>query len=441
MSKGYFRLLVGLLLTVSSAVAQERSNPGSNPSGEPGAMPQMDMGEVHAATSFLLMQSTGTSQQPEAWPMPMAMSPVRSWRLMWMGQGFLAATQQSGPRGKDKIYSLNWGMLSAAKPIGEGSLMLRSMLSLEPATVTDRVYPLLFQTGEAAFGQPIVDGQHPHDLFMELSVQYARPVGETAMLNFYYAPIGDPALGPTAFPHRASAIEMPQAALSHHWQDSSHIANNVLTAGISLGRARIEVSGFHGMEPDEGRWNIDYGAMDSWSARFSLYPSSNWKAQVSAGRLNQPEPFHEDDVVRYTASLHNILPRGNGNSWATSFIWGRNYQTLAGESTNAFLAETVLPVGEKNFVTGRVEWGQRDELFADDHELEEHLEHEAGSLAFAVTALTAGYTRDVMTDGKFQVGVGANISGYWIEDALKPYYGKHPWGVTFFARIRLRERP
>ncbi len=441
MSKGYIRLLVGLVLTVNPAIAQERPNPGSNQTGQHDAMPHMGMAEVHAATSFLLMQGTGTSQQPEAWPMPMVMSQFRGWSLMWMGQGFLAATQQSAPRGKDKIYALNWGMLGAAKPIGDGSLMLRSMLSLEPATVTDRVYPLLFQTGEAAFGQPIVDGQHPHDLFMELSVQYAHPVGETAMLNVYYAPIGDPALGPTAFPHRASAMEMPQAVLSHHWQDSTHIANNVLTGGISLDTVRIEVSGFHGMEPDEGRWNIDYGAMDSWSARFSLFPSSNWMAQVSAGRLNQPEQFHENDVVRYTASLHHILPRGNGNSQATSLVWGRNRKLLAGESTNAVLAETVLPLGERNFVTGRVEWSQRDELFADDHELEEHLEHEAGSRAFAVTTLTAGYTRDVMTDGYFQVGIGANISGYWIEDALKPYYGDHPWGVTFFVRIRLRERP
>ena len=440
MSKGSIRLLVGLVLAATPAIAQEHPNPGANQTSQHGSMPHMDMGEAHAATSFLMMQGTGTSQEPGAWPMPMVMSEFRDWRLMWMGQGFVAATQQSGPRGKDKIYSLNWGMLGAAKAIGDGSFMFRSMLSLEPATVTHRVYPLLFASGEAAFGQPIIDGQHPHDFFMELAVQYARPVGETAMLNVYYAPIGDPALGPTAFPHRASAMETPQAVLSHHWQDSTHIANNVLTAGIQLDTVRFEVSGFHGMEPDEGRWNIDYGAMDSWSARFSLFPSSNWKAQVSAGRLNQPEQFHDDDIVRYTASLHHILPRGNGNSWATSLVWGRNHKLPAGDSTNAVLAETVFPVGERNFLTGRMEWSQRDELFAGGHESEEHSEHDEGPRAFAVTALTAGYSRDVMTDGYLQVGVGANISGYWIEDALKPYYGDCPWGATFFMRIRFRER-
>jgi hypothetical protein len=154
------------------------------------------------------------------------------WRLMWMGQAFIVDTQQSGPRGGDKLYSVNWGMLGAVHKLGRGSFMLRSMLSLEPATVTDRRYPLLFQTGETAYGTPLVDAQHPHDFVMELSVQYAHPLGEKEIWNVYYALVGDPALGPVAFPHRASALEIPQATIGHHWQDSTHIANNVLT-GVS----------------------------------------------------------------------------------------------------------------------------------------------------------------------------------------------------------------
>src|SRR5688500_5508318 len=198
----------------------------------------MDHSTLNPAGMFLMGQSSGTAFQPSAWPMPMLMNHIGSWNLMWMGQAFLVGTQQSGPRGGDKFYSANWGMLGAVRKVGRGSLMLRSMLSLDPATVTDRQYPLLFQTGESAFGRPIVDWQHPHEFLMELSAHYAHPVGEKGMVNFYYAPVGDVALGPVAFPHRASAMELPQATLAHHWQDSTHIANNVVTGGFSWDKLR-----------------------------------------------------------------------------------------------------------------------------------------------------------------------------------------------------------
>jgi hypothetical protein len=402
----------------------------------PGGAP-MNMAPGNAATSFLLGQSSGTAFQPKNWPMPMLMSRAGSWNLMWMGQGFVAATQQGGPRGADKIYSANWGMLSAAHTLGGGAIMFRSMISLEPVTVRGRSYPLLFQSGETAYGKPVVDGQHPHDMFMELSAQYAHSVkslGESGMFNAYYAAMGDPAMGPVAFPHRASAMEIPQAALSHHWQDSTHIATNVLTAGIGNRWMRVEASGFHGREPDENRWNINKGAMDSWSSRISLFPTGNWSGQLSLGRFKNPEATHAGDVVRTTASLHHVAPRGNGNSIATSVIWGRNYKTAEQHAVHAILAETVVPFRRRNFVTGRFEWSQRDELgVAGDHDDASH-----GARAFQVAAFTAGYTRDLWLTRNGQVGVGANLTTYATAHDLEPAYGAHPVGVTVFIRLRLR---
>lgn len=398
----------------------------------------MDHAGLNTAGSFLMGQSSGTAFQPLSWPMPMLMNRVGGWNLMWMGQAFVVATQQSGPRGGDKVYSANWGMLGAVHRLGRGSIMLRSMVSLDPLTVTSRQYPLLFQTGESAYDRPIVDGQHPHELWMELSVQYARPVGEKGMLNFYYAPVGDAALGPVAFPHRASAIELPQATLSHHWQDSTHIANNVLTAGFSWDKLRLEASTFRGKEPNENRWNIDMGKMDSWSTRLSVFPAKNWLAQVSGGRLKQPEQFHDDDIKRVTASIHHIRPRSNGNYWASSVIWARNYKTIEKNATNAILAETVVPVRRKNFVTGRFEWTQRDELFEYDHDLAHDVEERAGKSAFNVSSLTVGYTRDVELVRNVQSGIGVNVSAYAIDSALKPFYGNRPWGVNVFVRFRLK---
>ncbi|MFL6415693.1 MAG: hypothetical protein ACJ74Y_08495 [Bryobacteraceae bacterium] len=403
-------------------------------------MPGMDGRDgMNSAGHLLMSETSGTALQPSAWPMPMLMNQVGDWHLMWMGQAFVVDTQQSGSlRAGDKLYSTNWGMLGAVHQLGGGSVMLRGMLSLEPATVTNRSYPLLFQTGETAFGKPIVDGQHPHDLFMELSVQYAHSLGENATWNVYYAPVGEPALGPVAYPHRASAMELPQAALGHHWQDSSHIANNVLTAGVGYEKVRVEASGFYGREPNENRWNIDYGRLNSWSTRVSVFPTKNWSAQASVGRLRDPEQTHPGDVVRTTASIHYVRPAMKTNWWATSFIWGQDHKVADSLTVNAVLAETVIPIRRKNFITGRYEWSQRDELFENDHALGELLQARTGQSAFKVNAWTVGYTRDVATMKTLQSGLGFNVTTYAMDDILKPYYGSHPWGINIFARFRLK---
>ncbi len=389
------------------------------------------------STQYLLGLSSGTSVNPASWAMPMLMQTTGGWNLMWMGQAFIVNTQQSGPRGDDGFYSTNWGMLAATHRLGRGSLMLRGMASLEPLTVSNRRYPLLFQSGEAAYGKSIVDGQHPHDLVMELSVHYARPVHDKTIVHLYYAPVGDVALGPVAYPHRASAMEIPQAALGHHWQDSTHIANNVFTAGVQYGKVRLEASGFRGREPNENRWNIDMGAMDSWASRLTWQPGPNWVAQVSAGRLRQPEELHPGDVVRSTASLQYTRPVPGTQGWSTSFVWGQNYKTDGQYRTNSILAETVVPIRRKNRLTGRFEWSQRDELFENNHDVEHELFEKTGKRAFGVAAFTAGYTRELASVHAVHMAAGFNVSAYAIASELRPYYGSTPKAASIFLRFRL----
>jgi hypothetical protein len=207
--------------------------------------------------------TSGTSAEPNSTPIPMLMTMKGEWMLMFHGEAFLNVLQQSGPRGSDKSFSTNWLMLMAQRQLGPGTFTVRTMLSFEPGTVTERFYPELFQQGETAFGKPIVDGQHPHDFIMELAALYDLKLGENGLLSFYFAPMGDPAMGPTAYPHRASASEDPIAPLGHHLQDSTHIADDVITTGVTYKLARFEASGFHGREPDEFRWDIDSGKIDS----------------------------------------------------------------------------------------------------------------------------------------------------------------------------------
>jgi len=229
---------------------------------------------------------------------------------------------------------------------------------------------------------------------------------------------------------------LPQATLGHHWQDSSHIANEVVTAGISRGMFRLEASGFHGQEPNENRWNIDYGAIDSWSSRLSVSPSKNWTGQFSVGRLHHPEALEEGDVVRATASLHYSRPLTQG-AWSSSLIWGRNHKTAELRDSNSFTLESVAPLSRKNFITGRVERVDKDELFDAQPELKASLQRTAG-VSFRVGAYTVGYTRDVQLMRFVETGIGANFTAYTLPRAIQPYYGSHPFGANVFVRFRLR---
>jgi hypothetical protein len=392
---------------------------------------------MNAASLFLMNLASGTSENPAAWPMPMIMTHFGNWNTMFMGVGFLSDIQQSGPRGGDKLYSTNWFMASAEHRLGsKGAFQAELMLSLEPATITDRRYPLLFQTGETAYGNPLVDAQHPHNFIMSLGFHYTRQLGEDTILDVYFAPVGDPALGPVAFPHRASATEIPQAPISHHWQDSTHIADDVVTVGLRYKVVKLEVSGFYGSEPGENRWTIEAGSINSWSTRLWFLPTKNWAAQVSFGRLTHPEALEPGDQTRVTASVEYTKPM-LGSSWSSTLAWGRTHSTATFRNLNSYLAESVLPVSRKNFLTGRFELVDKDELFINEPVLEEHLDSIYGS-TFRIGAYTLGYTRDIDLFRRVETGIGANFTAYTLPDAIKPYYGARPVGGNVFVRFKFR---
>ena len=381
-------------------------------------------GQMTDTAMGLMNMASGTSQNPQAAPMPMMMTRFGNWDAMFMGSAFVVDTQQSGPRGGDKLYSTNYFMTSVQHALGEhDSFKADLMLSLEPATITDRRYPLLFQTGETAFGVGLMDAQHPHNFIMALGFHYAHYLSENAVVDFYFAPVGDPALGPVAFPHRASASEFPEAPISHHWQDSTHIADEVVTAGLTYKKVRLEASGFYGSEPGENRWIIETGPINSYSGRVWYFPSPNWALQVSAGRITKPEALSPGDQVRSTASVSY-----SRDGWSSSFIWGRNHDTDSHHDLNSWLVESVLPFRRKNFLTGRIEVVDKDELTVPG--------------IFRVGEYTMGYTRDVdwLSVKHLETGIGANFTFYSLPDSLRPTYGNHPVGGNIFIRFHLKNR-
>jgi hypothetical protein len=379
-------------------------------------------------------ETSGTSTEPNSVQVPMLMVQKGSWMLMFHGELFLNFQQQSGPRGYDKVFSTNWFMPMAQHKLGPGLLTLRTMVSLEPATVTDRFYPELFQQGETAFGRPIVDGQHPHDFFMELAALYDWKLGEHTLLSFYGAPVGDPAMGPTAYAHRASASEDPLATLGHHLQDSTHIANDVITGGLTYRLVRVEASGFHGREPDENRWNIDSGKIDSWSARLTVQPGQNWSTQYSYAHLVSPESLHpEENVRRMTASVMYNRPLARG-SWATTLLWGRNITIPEGQVFNSYLAESTLRFAGNEHIWGRIENVDRttELLLGKQPEPPGFQER----FLARVQAYTAGYDHDFHFIRGLATALGGQITLYGKPGFLTPIYGNHPAGAILFVRIR-----
>lgn len=376
---------------------------------------------------------SGTDIEPNSTPNRMFMRKAGSWTLMFHGELFLNELQQTGPRGADKFFSTNWFMPMAQRKLGRGTLTLRTMLSFEPATVTRERYPELFQQGETAYHRPIVDGQHPHDLFMEVAGIYDYRIAEKTVLSLYAAPVGDPALGPPAYPHRASASEDPIAPLGHHFEDSTHISNDVITAGITYRNFRLEASGFHGREPGEYRWDIDAGRLDSWAARATFNPAQNWSFQYSIGQLASPEALSPaEDVRRMTTSLIYNRPIHNGN-WASMLLWGRNQSLEDGNIGNAYLLESTLQFLNKNNVWTRIENVDRtNELLLGENSLPpDFIER-----YFArIQAYTAGYDREIVRVMHVSTVLGGQFNWYGVPTVLQSTYGSHPFGVVVFLRL------
>ncbi|HLI77827.1 MAG TPA: hypothetical protein VKV02_12845 [Acidobacteriaceae bacterium] len=401
----------------------------------PGMMDSME--QMHPRSFLQQIEhhaSSGTSAEPNSTPAPMVTAMKGPWMLMFHANVFLDDTQQTSPRGADKFFSTNWFMPMAERRLGPGQLTLRGMFSLEPATITGEQYPLLFQQGETAYGKPIADGQHPHNFFMETAAMYDLKLGERSLLTFYVAPEGDPAIGPTPYPHRASASEDPVGTLGHHQEDSTHIASDVVTVGLAHGIARVEASGFHGREPDEHRWHFEQGAVDSWSTRFTVQPGQNWSGQYSYARIASPEAlFPAEDQERMTASAMYNKPLAHGNLASTA-VWGRTRSLPDSQKENSYLFESTLQFRNCDYIWVRIEnAGRTNELLNGESPLppgfqEAPLTH--------VQAYTFGFDRDMHLIRRVASALGAQITTYDVGRPLQPIYGTNPIGVNLFLRVR-----
>lgn len=372
-------------------------------------------------------EASGTAWQPDSSLHGGVMTMSGRWMLM--GHAVLNGVYdwQEGPRGGEKVFVSGMIMGMARRDFANGdALQFKAMVSPDPL-MGKRGYPLHLAAGETADGNgPLIDRQHPHDLFMELSASYSVKIGERSSLFLYGGLPGEPAFGPPAFMHRMSIMDSPEAPISHHWLDSTHITFGVVTAGVVLDRFKLEASRFRGREPDEQRYNIETGALDSTAVRLSFNPTEELSLQASWAHLKSPEQLEpEENQTRWSASAIYTKRFGERRWWSTTLAWGRR----SGDHRNfdAAVLESAVGLGDWTLF-GRAEYTQNDELlFVDGHH----------GPAFDVGKVSVGAVRDFKLADHVKFGVGGLVAQNFVPRELEALHSGEPKGAMAFVRVKV----
>ena len=371
-------------------------------------------------------ESSGTAWQPDSSaPLGMMMSKSGDWMLMAHGTLNLVDDHQSGPRGDDKAFATGMLMGMASRPLGKGTLQFRAMLSPDPL-MGPSGYPLLLASGETANGlDRLIDRQHPHDFFMELSASVSQDIGATSSAFLYAGLPGEPAFGPPSFMHRELIMDSPEAPITHHWLDSTHITFGVVTAGLIVDQVKIEASRFNGREPDQHRWNLETGPLDSSSIRVSWNPTRTLALQGSWAHLTDPEQLEPGvDQSRWSASALFADDVAPGWHCAAMLAWGR--KSSEGHDDDGFAAEASLRHSGWTLF-GRGEMVENRELLG-----------LASSPAYSVGKIAVGAVRDFPIADHFSIGAGGLLALNFVAEPLDALYGgAHPIGAMGFIRLKL----
>lgn len=394
----------------------------------------MSMSHAFSRNLPMTRNGSGTAWLPDNSPMYGYMFHSKNWMFMLHGNVYVRYNKQdlfnAGERGGSKFDAPNMVMLMGQRNVGRRGLFhFNTMFSLDAAIAGGSGYPLLFQTGETYKGQPLVDRQHLHDFISELSVSYAHALSPKSDVFLYLGYPGEPAIGPVAYVHRPSGFFNPDAPLTHHWVDATHITFGVATLGFRYGNFKVEASSFTGREPDEQRFNFDRPRFDSWSGRLSYNPTEKWALQVSHGFIKEPEELHPGEDVNRTTASATFSIRGFGQTFSNfTALWGMN-KTQHHSAEHGLLLEGSHAV-KRTVVYGRYEWVQKsiEELQLDESKFGHHA-------VFPVNAFTAGASYDLFNFGQTKVALGTQFSVYKPDSRLAGIYGQAPMAGQVYIRI------
>ena len=270
-------------------------------------------------------------------------------RLQFHGNAFAAFVDQNTLRGGSELQSTAWLMSSYTHAIDDAALGARVMLTLDPLTLGDCGYARLAigQLGvcdDRAFDDRV--GAHP--FLMDVSA-HGTLLLDRATLSVRAGLVGEPALGPTSYMHRASAQFDPALPLTSFDLNPAHIANGFATVGVARGRFSLEMSAFNSDHGDDDLYDLDPGAFNSFAARAGVRIGVANHLRISAGRLDSVQGgahaghsgiSGDTRIVTLSLEGENSV---RGTPVTTTFAWGR--QRAGGIGTNAFLAEALVQHG------------------------------------------------------------------------------------------------
>jgi hypothetical protein len=397
-------------------------------------MQSMSMNSQYSLDVPMNRDGSGSSWVPDETPMYAYMLHGKKWMTMIHGSIFLRYNNQdlfkSGNRGGSKADAPSWFMVMTQRKVGKGGLFsVNTMFSFDPFLVGPGGYPLLYQTGESYNGKKLVDHQHPHDLFAELTVNYTQKMAKDADVSLSFGYPGEPALGPPVFMHRLSAMNNPDAPLTHHYADATHITFGTSTLGFRYKNVKLEGSIFTGREPDEFRYNFDKPKFDSYSVRLSYNPSKEWALQISNGWIHSPEDLEPDqNVNRFTASAIYTKMLNDDSFIATTLVYGQNHFSDNGKTLPSALLESSWQM-HKTAVYGKYEFVKKD---AEEFDLADTF---PANPNFSINALTLGANRILATIAKTNLTAGLQGTLNVSPSALKTLYGNAPIGFEVYLRI------
>ncbi|HEY8571678.1 hypothetical protein [Phenylobacterium sp.] len=372
--------------------------------------------------------ASGTSWQPSVTPHHGVHLKLGGWDVMTHAVLNGVYDWQEGPRGDEKAFVSGMVMGMATRRFDAGELQLNAMLSPDPF-MGKRGYPLLLAAGESADAiDVLVDRQHPHDLFMELSARYTHDLTPSDKVFVYAGLPGEPAFGPPTFMHRLSIMDSPEAPISHHWLDSTHIVFGVVTAGYIHDDWKVEVSRFKGREPDEDRFDIENPKLDSTAVRLSWNPTPNWSLQASWADAKSVEALDPDqDVTKWSASAIHTVPFGDDGWWSTTAAWGRR-SAAHGEQLDAWVLESAVKPNAAWTIFARAERAENNELDAG---------HGHHGETYTVAKASIGAVRDWQVAKNVKFGVGGLVAKNWVPGGLEASYGGDPTGAMAFVRVKI----
>ena len=319
----------------SSRATSAHAAPQDPHAGHVQPQDQHTPGTRTANAGFSTREASGTAWLPDATPMYGFHRTAGTWQVMFHGNAFAQFLYEGGEehRRSHQAGSINWFMAMARRPLGGGRLGVRGMVSLEPWTIPGCGYPDLLATGETCDGDAIHDRQHPHDLFMELAVEYDRPL--TASLRCSCTEVRQESRRSGRLPFRTGPrrcrTRSRRSAITGSTPRTSRTGSS--TAGVFGARWKAEASVFNGREPDEDRADLDLARAGLVSrAALTFLPTPALAVQVSAGHLADAEAAHavgpRQDVDRVTASATWHRRRTGDALWATMVAWGMNVEPL-----------------------------------------------------------------------------------------------------------------